>query len=82
MNRFIPLLSLIAALLAASPARAQSVDPEAEPGSETITKVATTAAQFLKLGVGARAIALGGSFVAEASDLSALYKGLLARKRG
>jgi len=31
------------------------------------------AAQFLKLGVGARAIAVGGAFVAEASDLSATY---------
>jgi len=41
--------------------------------TRTITKVGTTAAQFLKIGVGARAIALGGSFVAEASDLSALY---------
>ncbi|NND72244.1 MAG: PorV/PorQ family protein [Rhodothermales bacterium] len=38
-----------------------------------ITKVGTTSAQFLKLGVGARAISMGGSFVAEASDLSALY---------
>ncbi len=38
-----------------------------------ITKVATTSAQFLKLGVGARAIGLGGSFVAQANDLSALY---------
>jgi hypothetical protein len=35
--------------------------------------VGTTAAQFLKIGVGARAIALGGAYVAEASDLSALY---------
>ncbi|MFV1979849.1 MAG: PorV/PorQ family protein, partial [Rhodothermia bacterium] len=36
-------------------------------------KVATSSAQFLKLGVGSRAISLGGSFVATASDLSALY---------
>lgn len=41
--------------------------------TNTITKVGTTSAQFLKIGVGARAIALGGSFVAEANDLSALY---------
>ena len=51
-------------------ARAQS---GADPDQGTITKVGTTAAQFLKLGVGARPIAMGGSFVAEASDLSALY---------
>ena len=41
--------------------------------TKTITKVGTTAAQFLKIGVGARAVSLGGSFVAEANDLSALY---------
>ncbi len=41
--------------------------------TRTVTKTGTTAAQFLKIGVGARAISLGGSFVAEASDLSALY---------
>lgn len=43
------------------------------PREKTITKTGTTAAQFLKLGVGARPIALGGSFVAQANDLSALY---------
>jgi hypothetical protein len=42
-------------------------------GQSTITKVGTTSGQFLKLGVGARAVALGGSFVAQANDLSALY---------
>ena len=41
--------------------------------TETITKVGTTAAQFLKLGVGSRAIALGGTYVGVAEDLSALY---------
>lgn len=43
------------------------------PRRETISKRGTTAAQFLKLGVGARPIAMGGTFVAEANDLSALY---------
>ncbi len=37
------------------------------------TKVANTTAQFLKLGVGARAMAMGGSFVALANDATALY---------
>lgn len=36
-------------------------------------KVGTTAAQFLKLGVGARAQGMGGSFVALADDGTALY---------
>ncbi len=41
--------------------------------TRTITKTGTTAAQFLKLGVGSRAISMGGAFVAEANDLSSLY---------
>ena len=41
--------------------------------SGTITRVGTTAAQFLKLGAGARAISLGGAYVAEANDMSAVY---------
>ncbi|MCF6237963.1 MAG: PorV/PorQ family protein [Candidatus Marinimicrobia bacterium] len=36
-------------------------------------KVATTAAPFLKMGVGARALAMGSGFVALADDASALY---------
>lgn len=39
----------------------------------SFSKVGTTAAPFLKIGVGARAIALGGNFVALADDPSALY---------
>lgn len=70
MKRYGFLLILALALLAL-PARAQ--DAGSSPDEGTITKVGTTSAQFLKLGVGARAIALGGSFVAEASDLSTLY---------
>lgn len=38
-----------------------------------LTKVGTTAANFLQLRVGARAIAMGGSFVGLADDGSALY---------
>ncbi|NQV14467.1 PorV/PorQ family protein [bacterium] len=36
-------------------------------------KVATTSAPFLKLGVGARAMAMGGGFVALANDATAAY---------
>lgn len=56
----------------ASTASAQSTNGDS-PRRETITKRGTTAAQFLKLGVGARPIAMGGTFVAQANDLSALY---------
>ncbi len=51
----------------------QAAVAQSEPNNQTITKVGTTAAQFLKLGVGARAVSLGGTFVAQANDLSALY---------
>ncbi len=72
MTQTTSILVLVAALLALSPTvQAQNVLENGE--TETITKVGTTSAQFLKLGVGARAISLGGTFVAEASDLSALY---------
>lgn len=38
-----------------------------------LTKSGTTAAQFLKIPVGARAIGMGGSFVALANDVSSIY---------
>ena len=37
------------------------------------SKVGTASAQFLKIGVGARAMGLGGSFTAIANDVSTLY---------
>ena len=60
----------VAACLMAIPAASQTTT---ESPDREITKVATTSAQFLKLGVGARAISMGGAFVAQANDLSALY---------
>lgn len=68
MIRISAFLLLVAISL---PASAQSLSEGGE--TKTITKVGTTSAQFMKLGVGARAIALGGTFVAQANDLSALY---------
>jgi len=41
--------------------------------SGNVSNVATTAAPFLEIGVGARAIGMGGAFVATANDASALY---------
>ncbi len=64
-------VAMMAAAILAMPAHGQ--DDPATPDASTITRVGTTAAQFLKLGVGARAIALGGAYVAESSDLSSLY---------
>ncbi|MBP7460972.1 MAG: PorV/PorQ family protein [Candidatus Delongbacteria bacterium] len=40
---------------------------------EDNTKVGTTGASFLEIGVGARAVGMGGAFVAIADDASALY---------
>ena len=38
-----------------------------------VSNVATTAAPFLEIGVGSRAIGMGGAFVATANDASAMY---------
>lgn len=40
---------------------------------QSVSKTGTTAAQFLKIGVGSRAIATGGAFTAVANDASTLY---------
>jgi len=41
--------------------------------SQDLTKTGTTAAQFLKIGVGPRAIGMGGAFAATADDITSLY---------
>jgi len=41
--------------------------------SQNLTKTGTTAAPFLKIGVGARAIGMGGAFTATADDITAIY---------
>lgn len=41
--------------------------------TETITKTGTAAAQFLKIGVGARGSGMGNAFTAMSGDLSAMY---------
>ncbi|MGQ9853263.1 MAG: PorV/PorQ family protein [Candidatus Oleimicrobiaceae bacterium] len=42
-------------------------------GVAQVTKSGTTCAQFLKIGVGARATAMGEAFVATANDVNAIY---------
>ncbi len=37
------------------------------------SKVGSTAAPFLNIGIGPRAISMGGAFIATASDVSSLY---------
>lgn len=47
------------------------LQPHAE--SQEVSKVGTTAANFLSVGVGARAVGMGSAFVAVADDITALY---------
>ena len=58
-------VALALALLWAAPSRAQFALGEQRAG--------TTSGQFLKIGLGARAVGLGESFVAVANDPSAIY---------
>lgn len=41
--------------------------------AQKVSKVGTTSAEFLKIGVGSRATGMGGAFVAVSDDASALY---------
>jgi hypothetical protein len=44
-----------------------------QSSAQDVSKVGTTAADFLQIDVGARATAMGGAFVAMANDASAMY---------
>jgi hypothetical protein len=57
-------LAVVAALIAAAPSA---------QGAEIFEKVGTAGAQFLKIGVGARAVGMGEAFVAVADDGSAIW---------
>lgn len=48
------------------------IEVNAQIGS-SLNKTGTTAAQFLKIGVGTRAIGMGGAFTASADDINAMY---------
>ena len=61
-------------ILAGAPAGLAAQNDTGQPtGQEDNTAYGTTSAEFLLLGAGARGAALGGSFAAIASDISALY---------
>jgi len=62
------------AILSSAPLRAQNVGDLMEPRSgDEISRVGTRGANFLEIGVGARAMALGGAGAALEPGLSALY---------
>ncbi len=69
--RIIFMLTCLGVLFMHTTARGQFSNES--PARRTLTKVGTTAGQFLKLGVGARALALGGAYVAESNDISTIY---------
>ena len=48
------------------------IESNAQSGS-SLNKTGTTAAQFLKIGVGPRAIGMGGAYTALADDINAMY---------
>lgn len=64
-------MKLTGAILTAAVAALLLSPTAAEAGS--FAKVGTSGAQFLKLGMGARGIAMGGAFIATADDPSAVY---------
>lgn len=63
-----PVLAALLVVLAVAPARAQ-----VDPGTRTVTKTGTTAADFLMVPVGARATAMGGAISASVDDGTAIY---------
>jgi opacity protein-like surface antigen len=63
MKRTYPILAVL--ILCFTPVKAQFI--------QEVSKVGTTGATFLELGVGARAIGMGSAFVATANDVTALY---------
>src|SRR5690349_13945573 len=70
------LLSAVAAGACLLPARAsaQIGGVILQPGDHaSVSRVATRGAAFLSLGVGARALALGGAATATSTDLSSMY---------
>jgi hypothetical protein len=50
-----------------------SVGVVSQADAQSVSKVGTTAAEFLKIGVGTRATAMGGAFVAVSNDASSMY---------
>ena len=44
-----------------------------QPTGHNVSKVGTTAATFLEIPVGARAIGMGGAFVGTANDVTSLF---------
>jgi len=66
-KKLINILVLFLIIIAGHEAQAQRLS------SSNISKTGTTVAQFLKIGVSPRAIAMGGAYVAVSDDISAIY---------
>jgi hypothetical protein len=70
MLRSLRMLIVVLLLLAAPRASAQT---NSVPFQTNVSAVGTSAAAFLEIGVGARAMGMGGTYAAVANDASALY---------
>jgi len=62
--RFVRAAAVLLALVSAAPVAGLA---------QGVSKVGTTAGEFLQIGVGARGMAMGGAFVAAVDDITALY---------
>lgn len=71
-RKIINLVCVFAAVLSAS-VMAQEKDQTSSKFVTDVAGVGTCAATFLEIGAGARAMAMGGAYVAQANDASALY---------
>jgi len=67
-NTFISIMLMSGLLLLVNPSFAQD-----EQDVSSIDRAGTTAAQFLKIGAGARATGLGGAYTAIANDITSIY---------
>ena len=80
MKKMITIASCLLFVLTISVLQAQEQNYVAN-----VSKTGTSAANFLRIGIGARALAMGGAFVAVADDPTAAYwnvAGLAAEVRG
>lgn len=74
MNTVTRISACVAAvMLVMMPVQVQADDAALSSSSGEFNKVGAAGAQFLKIGVGARATGMGGAFTAIANDITAMY---------
>lgn len=73
MKKLKLLCSIISVLIFTAVSQVFAQDDSGAQDVGSIDRVGTTAAQFLKIGAGARAIGMGGTYTALAEDILAIY---------